>query len=149
MILRDAVPAERRALEELQRRASLMWDDDRPYLLANPDVIELPLRHIAEGHVRVAELAGQVLGFAVTLPRADHADLDGLFVEPGHWRRGIGRALVTDAESRTIKAGLGALEVVANGNALGFYARLGFVIVGTAQTLFGPASRLRRALNPG
>jgi GNAT superfamily N-acetyltransferase len=146
MILRDARPAERQALEELQRRASLMWDDDRPFLLANPDVIELPLAHIVEGRVRVAEAAGVPLGFCVLLRRGEIADLDGLFVEPGHWRRGIGRRLVEDAMARARTAGLPAVEVVANANALGFYQGLGFAVFGEAQTQFGPAKRLRLPL---
>lgn len=144
MILRDAHAGERAALEDLQRRASLMWEDDRPFLLANPDVIELPVAHIQAGFVRVA---GEVpLGFSVLLPRQADALLDGLFVAPDHWRRGVGRALVADAAARARAAGLLALEVVANGNALGFYERLGFVVTGSAQTQFGPAQRLRRGL---
>ncbi len=147
MILRDARLDERAALEDLQRRASLMWDDDRPFLLANPDVIELPLAHIQSGFVRVA---GEVaLGFSVLLPRDGVALLEGLFVAPGHWRRGIGRALVEDAAVRARAAGLGAVEVVANHNALGFYETLGFVVTGLAQTQFGPARRLRRGLGSG
>jgi GNAT superfamily N-acetyltransferase len=146
MILRDARPAERASLEELQRRASLMWEDDRPFLLANPEVIELPLSHITEGRVRVAQHEGTPAGFAVLVERTDAALLEGLFVDPPQWRRGIGRCLVEDAAARAALAGLAILEVVANGNALGFYQRLGFAICGEAQTQFGPAKRLRRAL---
>jgi GNAT superfamily N-acetyltransferase len=149
MILRDARPAERQGLEELQRRASLMWDDDRPFLLANPDVIELPLAHIQEGRVRVVEDASQPAGFAVLLTRADDALLEGLFVDPPQWGRGIGRLLVEDAAARAASAGLPALEVVASSNALGFYQRLGFAVCGQAQTQFGPAKRLRLALKSG
>lgn len=147
MILRDAVPQERRALEELQRRASLTWETDRAYLLVNPDVIELPLGHIQHGRVRVADVGDRALGFAVLLPRDGAAVLEGLFVEPDQWGRGIGRSLVADADSRARALGLAALDVVANGNALGFYEKLGFVVTGVAETQFGPAKRLRRTLN--
>jgi GNAT superfamily N-acetyltransferase len=146
VILRDARPAERQALEDLQRRASLMWEDDRPFLLANPDVIELPAGHIAEGRVRVVEEAGVPTGFAVLLMRSDAALLEGLFVEPERWRRGIGRKLVQDAAVRAAGAGLPILEVVAAANALGFYQRLGFAVCGEAQTQFGPAKRLLMSL---
>ncbi len=146
MILRDARPVERETLEDLQRRASLMWEDDRPFLLANPEAIELPLSHITEGRVRVAEADGMPAGFAVLVERTDAALLEGLFVDPPQWRRGIGRRLVEDAAARAAGAGLGVLEVVASANALGFYQRLGFGICGEAQTQFGPAKRLRRAL---
>ena len=146
MILRDARPAERQALEDLQRRASLMWEDDRPFLLANPEVIELPLGHIRQGRVRVAEEEGVPAGFAVLLLRADAALLEGLFVEPERWRRGIGRRLVTDAAARAKDAGLPLLGVVASANALAFYQRLGFAVCGEAQTQFGPAKRLFMSL---
>src|SRR5262245_37736424 len=95
---RLALPAERRALEELQRRASLMWEEDRDALLANPDAIELPLEQITDGRTVVADNLGAVLGFAVVLKREDgDAELDGLFVEPAQWRHGVGRALVEQA----------------------------------------------------
>jgi len=149
MRLRQARSEERAGLEALQRRASLMWEDDRVFLLANPDVIELPLAHIRAGRVRVAEGDGAALGFSVLLPREDDAVLDGLFVEPDHWRRGIGRMLVEDAAARARALRLTALEVVANHNALGFYERLGFAVSGMAETPFGPARRLRRGLDGG
>ena len=149
MMLRDARPEERRALEDLQRRASLMWEDDRPFILANPDVIELPLAHINAGFVRVIAAQGDATGFCVLLPRSDDALLEGLFVEPAHWRQGAGRALVDDAVARALTLGLTALEVVASHNALGFYEKLGFTVTGLAQTQFGPAPRLRRALISG
>jgi GNAT superfamily N-acetyltransferase len=146
MILRDARPAERDVLEALQRRAALMWDAERPYLLANPDVIELPLAHIQEGRVRVAEQDGEPLGFAVLLRRADGALMESLFVEPKHWRRGIGRLLVEDAVRRAGAADFRTLAVVASSQALGFYRQLGFVPDGQVETAFGPAQRLVRAL---
>ena len=75
---RLATPAERSALEELQRRASLIWEEDRDALLAHPDAIELPLEQITDGRTIVAESVGELLGFAVVLPREDgDAELDG------------------------------------------------------------------------
>ena len=122
-----------------------------PTGMPSPDegVIELPLAHISKGRVRVAEELSRVMGFAVLVPRDTDAALDGLFVEPEHWRRGIGRLLVEDAVARARAAGLAALDVVANGNALGFSEKLGFTVCGAAQTQFGPAKRLRRALISG
>ena len=53
MIIRDGRADERLALEELQRRASLAYEEYRRQLLDNPDVIELPRAHLEGGHVRV------------------------------------------------------------------------------------------------
>ena len=57
---RLAGPAERSALEDLQRRASLIWEEDRDALLANPDAIELPLEQITGGRTIVAENVGGI-----------------------------------------------------------------------------------------
>lgn len=137
--LRFGEPAERAALEELQRRASLMWEEYRPYLMANPDVIELPLAQLREGRVRVAQSAGRVAGFSALLPGDGFHELDGLFVEPALWGQGIGRALIADARAM---AGGEAIRTVANPRAEGFYEKLGFRVIGRAQTQFGPANRM-------
>ncbi len=145
---RLALPAERLALEELQRRASLVYEEDREALLAHPDAIELPLEQITTGRTVVAESGGELLGFSVVLRRDDgDAELDGLFVEPGQWRHGIGRALVVEAERIATHDGSAALWVTANTRALDFYGACGFVIVGEVATRFRPAPRMRKAID--
>jgi hypothetical protein len=37
------------------------------------------------------------------------------------------------------------LEVTANPNARGFYQRVGFTVIGTTTTQFGPGIRMRRS----
>jgi ribosomal protein S18 acetylase RimI-like enzyme len=61
--------------------------------------------------------------------------------------RGVGRALVEDAATRAARAGGACLEVTA-GPAQGFYERVGFTVIGSAETRFGPAVRMRR-FTPG
>jgi GNAT superfamily N-acetyltransferase len=143
LTIRPARPDERESLEALQWRASLMNEGDRPHLEAHPDAIELPLEQIEAGYVCVAEQKGRVVGFAVVLPEEGHLELDGLFVEPELWRRGIGARLVDKATHEARRSGL-ALMVVANPHALDFYRRCGFGAEGTAETRFGPAIRMSR-----
>jgi GNAT superfamily N-acetyltransferase len=145
---RLAVPAERRALEDLQRRASLVWEEDRDALLANPDAIELPLEQITDGRTIVAENVGGLLGFAVVLRRDDgDAELDGLFVDPTQWRHGIGRELLEQAERIAASEGAASLWVTANTRALEFYGACGFVTVGEVATRFRPAPRMRKTID--
>ncbi|MDY7231844.1 GNAT family N-acetyltransferase [Hyalangium rubrum] len=145
--LRVARPDERLALEELQRRASLVWEDYREALLAHPEAIELPPAQLEAGQVTVAETDGRVLGFSVVLPREDGAaELDGLFVEPEGWGKGVGRGLVADAAARARAAGVRVLHVIANPRAEGFYARCGFERIGETPTRFGPALLMRMTL---
>jgi GNAT superfamily N-acetyltransferase len=139
LTLRLAVPEERETLEELQRRASLANAADRPHLEAHPDAIHLPPAQIANGQVMVAELDGRIAGFAAVVG----GELDGLFVEPALWRRGIGAALVEAATHEARRKGL-TLSVIANPAARDFYERCGFSVEGEAETRFGPALRMSR-----
>ena len=141
--LRPARAPERAALEELQRRASLANEADRPHLEAHPDAIELPLAFIERGEVTVAELGGRVAGFAVVQRHDGFTELDGLFVDPELWRQGVGGALVDAATHEARRSGH-ALLVVAGEAARGFYERCGFTSEGRAETRFGPALRMSR-----
>ena len=139
LILRLAQPDEHEMLEELQRRASLELPEYRDQLIANPDAIHLPPAQIANGQVIVAEVAGEVVGFAAVVG----GELDGLFVEPDLWGHGIGKVLADAATLEARRRGL-TLKVVANPRARGFYESCGFSVEGEEQTRFGPALRMSR-----
>lgn len=141
--IRPARGDEREALEALQWRASLANPEHREDLLANPDAIALPIEQFAFGNIFVAEENGAVRGFAALLVDETKAELDGLFVEPDHWRRGIGSALVDEAVHRARRLGL-SLTVVAGAQARQFYESCGFSVEGDEQTRFGPALRMTR-----
>lgn len=145
--LRGAAAEEAEALEGLQRRSSDVWEAYSEQLAAHPDAIELPQSFIDRGWVRVAVADdGKPIGFSVVIPTDNQVhELDGLFVEPGHMQSGVGRALVQDAAARAACAGADRLEVTA-GPAQGFYEKVGFELVGAAETRFGPAVRMRRRL---
>ena len=137
--LRLARPEEHEELEELQRRASLELPEYREQLEANPDAIHLPPAQIANGQVIVAELGGEVAGFAAVVG----GELDGLFVEPDLWGCGIGRILAEAAVHEARQRGL-SLTVVASPRARGFYETCGFSVECDEQTRFGPALRMSR-----
>ena len=139
LTLRLARADEHGALEELQRRASLELPEYRDQLIANPDAIYLPEGQIANGQVIVAELDGEIAGFAAVVG----GELDGLFVEPDLWGNGIGRTLVDAATNEARKRGL-ALSVIANPRARRFYESCGFSVEGDEQTRFGPALRMTK-----
>jgi GNAT superfamily N-acetyltransferase len=148
MTIRPAGASEREALEALQLRSSVHQPMYRAQLEAHPEAIELPAEQIAAGHVRVAEVDGVVAGFAVLLDRSgDTCELDGLFVEPDRMRTGVGRRLVDDARQLARARGATRIDVVANPQAVAFYAAVGFVAAGEAQTRFGPAPRMSLAVD--
>jgi GNAT superfamily N-acetyltransferase len=143
--VRVATIVEHDELVALQTRASLANADDREVLLANPDAIDLPLEQLERGQVFVAVVAGSIRGFATILPREDGAaELDGLFVEPGDWRKGIGRALVERMAEEARKMGASALHVIGNPHAEGFYGATGFEVIGSHATRFGVGLLMRK-----
>jgi uncharacterized protein (UPF0264 family)/GNAT superfamily N-acetyltransferase len=143
--IRDATPEEKEALEALQLRASLVWEEYREPLRANPGVIVVPAGAIAAGRVRVAVRTGGPVGFSVVTPVIDGAcELDGLFVEPELMGSGIGRELVADVVARS--NGATRLDVIANPRAVGFYEKLGFQLGEAVQTRFGLGLRMHLQL---
>lgn len=139
LTLRLARRDEHDELEDLQRRASLELPEYRDQLLDDPDAIYLPEGQIANGQVIVAEIAGEIAGFAAVVG----GELDGLFVEPDLWGQGIGRTLVDAATHEARRRGL-ALKVIANPRARRFYESWGFLVEGEVETRFGPALRMTK-----
>jgi N-acetylglutamate synthase-like GNAT family acetyltransferase len=145
--VRTALIADQKSLEALQWRASLENSGDREALLANPELIELPLQQIEAGGVFVAEVANSIKGFAAMLPLEDgNAELDSLFVEPEFWRHAIGRIL---QEPRSVAAkisGAAEIHVIGNPHAEGFYNTCGFEKLGVKQMQFGVGLLMKRTL---
>ncbi len=117
------------------RRASLANEDDREWILANPDQALLDEEPVLEGKTRVAIVDARVVGFATLIG----SELEDLFVDPDWMRRGIATALVRDAVEN---GGVERIDVTANGHARAFYESVGFVHDGPAETTGGQAFRM-------
>jgi len=145
--IRRGTLADKMNLEALQMRASLMWEEDREQLLANPDAVAIPVEQFEGGSVLVAEAGGIIVGFTALADRADgEAELDGLFVEPDLWRRGIASELMVETEALAITRGKRQIHVIANSRAQGFYEHCGFVIVGRTEVTWRPAELMCKQL---
>jgi GNAT superfamily N-acetyltransferase len=151
LVIRPALPGERDALEALQLRASLIWEEYRDDLAAHPDAIALTPGAIEQMRVRVATAPGAAagiadggaIGFAEWSVVSDAQwELEGLFVEPSVMRRGIGGALLEDVLGLARDGGVRRLAVVAEPHAVAFYERCGFTCEGDVPTRFGPAVRM-------
>ena len=141
--IRLAHPDDRPNLIELQRRASLVGEtgDVLQRLLEEPGLIDIDEELLANNEVIVAEIGSTIVGFASFIAHdGNDAELDGMFVEPSHWRQGIGRALIEAVERELVAWHATRLRVVANPNALAFYKAVGFTIVGEEKTPLGPVA---------
>lgn len=140
-MIRRAEQADLDAIREIFRAASLSNDGDRAALLAHPEVLEFPADAVVDGRIRVAvDDDGIVVGFAGITPRADAWELEDLFVNPAHMRRGVATALVSHLIA---EADVPWIEVTANPHAMAFYRSVGFVDDGIAETRFGLTPRMR------
>jgi GNAT superfamily N-acetyltransferase len=141
--IRLARPDDRKDLIELQRRASLMWEDTRQRLMEEPELIDLDPEMIARNEVFVAEEGGKVLGFAtIVAHEGNDAELEGIFVEPGAWRRGIRTLLLRQIEREAHAWQASRLHVLANRHVVDFYTANGFTIIGETKTELGPVALL-------
>jgi GNAT superfamily N-acetyltransferase len=140
IIIRDAQPEDVEVVGQVFRRSSLSIDGDRDQLLAHPETLEWT--GAPDGRTRVAVVDDRVIGFATTRVVTEGLELDDLFVDPDWMRRGIARALVTDAIEIARDRRIGRIVVTGNDHALGFYERQGFVADGVVETRFGPAPRM-------
>ncbi|HSC49495.1 MAG TPA: GNAT family N-acetyltransferase [Gaiellaceae bacterium] len=139
-MIRDARPDEAAALAAIQRDASLaalahIFPPDRyPYPM--DEVTQRWAEALADDEVAV--FVAQHDGMAVGVAGARAEWLDGLYVLPEWWSRGIGRALHDHVLDRLRAAGskechLWALEH--NDRARRFYERLGWQADGTSRVV--------------
>ena len=102
-----------------------------------------------------------IAGFcAISTPSRDAgaaertAEIAAIYVDPDHWRRGVGTALLVEALERLRRDGWEEVTLwtfAANDAARAFYAAHGFEPGGTErknETTGEPEVRLRRALRP-
>jgi ribosomal protein S18 acetylase RimI-like enzyme len=143
--LRDATLADHGELEGVFRRASLSNENDRGPLSRRPELLALSQRGIREGRMRLAaDEENVVVGFATFLIAGEGAELEDLFVDPEHRRRGIAELLVLDISERVRELGFETLEVTANPHAMAFYEHMGFIRCGLVETEFYAAPRMKR-----
>ncbi len=145
LAIRLAQPDDRLKLVELQRRASLAGAEDevRRQLRERPELIDLEAEMIADNQVMVAGVGDAIVGFAtIVTHEGDDAELEGLFVEPSHWRKGIGTALLHAIEREAVAWDANRLHVLANLEAVQFYEANGFERLGEQRTELGPMALL-------
>ena len=115
--VRQAKPEEQRELTRLCVRATLHAGHDEAFIERSMPAFTVTVPFIDANYVQVAQDgSGDVVGVAwvtsTSLPGI--ALLHGLFVEPAHWKRGIGRVLFEAAVVHARKMTNGALMVYSN-----------------------------------
>jgi ribosomal protein S18 acetylase RimI-like enzyme len=125
--IRTAVPADVPSVERVTREA---------YAVHIPAIGREPAPMaadhaglVAAGEVRVAVIGERIAGVLVTRPQQRSLLLESVAVDPRLQGRGIGRALIADAEAQAAGLGLDAVELYTNAamaDNLALYPRLGY-----------------------
>ncbi len=130
MLLRAAQPEEAAALSAIARAAKAHWGYPESWLQAWTPQLTITPELVRANSTVVAELDGQVAGFAMLRLEPNGAILEHLWVRPALMRRGVGRALVARAEILARAAGAARLRIVGDPHAEGFYQRMGAAVCG-------------------
>jgi GNAT superfamily N-acetyltransferase len=139
-VIRPARPEEGAALADLLR------DSFTRYARAlGREVTPTAYARLAEAHrngdVHVAEEVGTLAGLAALMRHGDVLEVDLLCVHPDHQKRGIGRALLAEAERIARAGGFVRLELhtaAMFGHLLRLYASAGYAETNRAPRRTGP-----------
>jgi GNAT superfamily N-acetyltransferase len=134
MIVRDGIVADLEALNTLAFASKASWGYDDEFMAACRAELTLRPADLERVLVRVGVEPDVIAGFSALTFDGDRAELTALFVAPGAMRRGIGRALLTDAIDVARTAGVRRLRIEADPNAVGFYEAAGACPRGTVPS---------------
>lgn len=127
--VRPARPSDAEALTRLARAAKASWGYPAAWLDAWRDQLAIGEDYVRAHQVVVADEDGALAGMASLERAGGAAVLEHVWVAPDRQRRGVGDALVRHLLSRAAAAGDRVVRVTSDPQALGFYERLGGVVV--------------------
>jgi GNAT superfamily N-acetyltransferase len=143
--VREAKPEEQRELTRLCVRATMHAGYDEAFIDRTMPALTITVPLISANCIQVAEDGtNEVVGVVAVTPTALQgiAQLYGLYVDPAHWKRGIGRVLFGAAVARAKGIKAGALMITAEPSAEGFYKRMGAIRIGEQPFYFSPETIL-------
>jgi ribosomal protein S18 acetylase RimI-like enzyme len=101
-----------------------------------PDMI-VHFDYLISEHGVVVEERGTIVGYAIVRVDGDAAFLRDLFVDPAHFRKGIGRMLFDDAVRFAREREARKMTLVGDPNAVGFYERMGMRQIASEPSIVG------------
>jgi GNAT superfamily N-acetyltransferase len=130
LLFRPAEVQDAALLTEIALAAKQHWGYPAEWMAEwRPDLTVTP-GYIRSQPVSVAELAGEVVGFAGLSMLEGHRYLEHLWLRPKHIGRGFGRALFLEAVRLARAADVAELRIKSDPNAELFYLKMGAVRTG-------------------
>jgi predicted N-acetyltransferase YhbS len=134
--IRPARPGEAPILTELCIRSKAHWGYDAAFMAAATRLLRINESEIGSGGVLVALMAQVPCGMASVVPlrRPHWCELSHLFVAPGRFGCGVGRALFDAAVALAATRGASHISILSDPNAAAFYEKLGARRCGAAPS---------------
>ncbi|HEX7776697.1 MAG TPA: GNAT family N-acetyltransferase [Parvibaculum sp.] len=130
IFVRPAWMDEGPALSALAMEAKAHWGYDDAFMeLCRPE-LTVTRNKIGRERVRVAEAAGELVGFSSLRVGERKAWVENLFIRPGFIGKGVGHLLIRELIEYTRRHGILLVHVEADPNATDFYEREGFSLCG-------------------
>jgi GNAT superfamily N-acetyltransferase len=129
-VLRPARPEDAAALSALALRSKAHWGYDVAFLDACREELTLSTDDLVPRRTRVAEVAGEVVGFSTLEGDPPLGEVGMLFVDPAAIGRGVGGVLLRDLVTRARRGGFTRLHIDSDPHAEAFYLAHGAVRVG-------------------
>ncbi len=129
--VRPARPSEVNALSALALRSKAHWEYSREELAVFRTELTISPEDAETHRAHVLEQGGQIVGFYTLTPRGKGVvELEHIFIEPSHLRKGFGSLLFHHACGVARKAGFRRLVILSDPNASGFYHAVGAQLEG-------------------
>lgn len=143
--IRRATPDEADALTALAHAAKRHWNYPPEWIDSWKSDLTLSPEFIADNEVFVAILDGAIAGCCALAVNGSLAELEHMWIDPGHMGKGLGRALFERIAQRGADLGFSELELSADPHAESFYERMGAKRIGDVPAdMFGHARVLPR-----
>lgn len=130
VFVRPAWPDEGPVLSALAFDAKAHWGYDAAFMERCRDELTITQARIWRERIRVAEVNGEIAGFASLNVGMGRADVEDVFVRPRFIGTGVGHLLINDLLQYACRHGIALINVEADPNATGFYTRQGFSLCG-------------------
>ncbi len=124
------------ALSHLTKASKAFWSYSAELMEQWNDELTITRDYIRDNEVYILVNHKQIVGYYAYLKLSKvTVKLDNLFVLPEYIGQGMGKILMIDFLKKGKREGFSKVEVYADPNAEGFYARFGFVVIGKKQTI--------------
>ena len=128
--IRRATPDEAAALTALAHAAKRHWGYPEEWINHWRTDLTITPDFIASNEVFVATIDGEIAGCCALVSSESLTELEHMWIDPKHMRKGLGRALFEHTKHRAEELAANTLEFSADPNAQSFYERMGAKRVG-------------------